>query len=162
MRVVGEHGHETGVPQKDVLAEGRVYELRHKAVFGCGLVKISEGQLPRLPVGLDKQRHLVVDGRRQHAARTLKGRQGHWGVVCRLEGIGLRKERWRQQQSHHKQQYLWQRFGSHGLGVFGVLECFAISMVDRWILQMRRLTTLPIRLKTMCMKSLTRQPDTRR
>jgi hypothetical protein len=27
VRVVGEHGHETGVPQKDVLAEGRVYEL---------------------------------------------------------------------------------------------------------------------------------------
>ena len=110
MRVVGEHGHETGVPQKDVLAEGCVYELRHKAVFRCGFVEISEGQLPRLPVGLDKQWRLVVNGRRQLAARTLKGGQGRWGVVRRLEGIGLRHERWRQQQSHHKQQYLWQRF----------------------------------------------------
>ena len=62
MCVVAEHRQKTGIPKEDVLVKCCINELRHKAASRLRLMKVAKRQLPGLPVHLNVERILVVDG----------------------------------------------------------------------------------------------------
>jgi hypothetical protein len=81
MSHVGEHGHEAGVPEKDVGIESGVDERGNETASGWGLVEMAEGKLPGFPVGLDPGGLAIVDGRWQPVTRIEEG-----GRVCTSHG----------------------------------------------------------------------------